>query len=162
MQIDLYTIGYEGRTIDSFIEQLKISEISRIIDVRDIPVSRKKGFSSVPLKETLESNGIKYIHIKSLGSPATFRKKLKEDGDYDYFFKAYSEYLSENIEIIKDVYRFILDGVNCIMCFERLFNQCHRSIITDKIKEISNILFNSYEAENYIKPDFKIKVMHIQ
>ena len=80
IETELYTIGYEGINIDDFIKQLKTSGVSKLIDVRDIPFSRKKGFSKEVLKETLEDNNIKYFHFKPLGSPASLRSKLKEDG----------------------------------------------------------------------------------
>lgn len=131
----LLTIGYEGREIDEFVDCLKQFNISRLVDVREIPLSRKNGFSKSALSERLENENIQYIHIKALGSPSSIRNKLKSDWDYKYFFKEYSKYLSENIEIIEELYENILDGISCIMCVERLPEQCHRSLIADRIKE---------------------------
>ena len=85
---ELLTIGYEGRAIDEFIARLKQFNISRLIDVREIPLSRKPGFSKTSLRERLEDEKIEYVHIKALGSPSPIRNKLKTDWDYDYFFKA--------------------------------------------------------------------------
>jgi len=132
---ELLTIGYEGLGIDEFIARLKAFNISRLIDVREIPLSRKKGFSKSVLKKRLENEEIKYVHLKALGSPAPIRNKLKVDHDYDYFFKAYLKYLSQNMEIIKEVFEYLDDGINCFMCFERFSWECHRSVIADKIKE---------------------------
>jgi uncharacterized protein (DUF488 family) len=132
---ELFTIGYEGRAIEEFIARLKHFNISRLIDVREIPLSRKSGFSKTSLCEKLKDNQIDYVHIRALGSPSPIRKKLKSDSDYDYFFKAYNKYLSNNANVIKEVYNFISDGINCIMCFERLPEKCHRSAVADKIKE---------------------------
>ena len=133
--LKLLTIGYEGRDIDEFITRLKRFNISRLIDVREIPLSRKRGFSKSALRERLEDENIEYVHVKALGSPSPIRNKLKSDRDYDYFFKAYSNYLSQNMEVLKEVYQFISDGINCIMCFERMPEKCHRSTVADKIKE---------------------------
>lgn len=132
---ELLTIGYEGREIDEFIDRLKQFNVSHLIDVREIPHSRKSSFSKSALKKRLEDENIKYIHIRALGSPSSIRNKLKSDWDYEYFFKKYSEYLSLNIDIIKELYRYISDGINCIMCFERFPEKCHRSVITEKIQE---------------------------
>ncbi len=131
----LLTIGYEGRKINEFVDLLKEFKISRLIDVREIPLSRKHGFSKTALHNKLDDENIEYVHIKALGSPSSIRKKLKSDRDYDYFFKAYDKYLSQNMEVIKEVYKFISDGINCIMCFERFHDKCHRSAVADKIKE---------------------------
>ena len=132
---EVLTIGYEGRAIDEFVDRLKQFNISRLIDVREIPLSRKPGFSKTSLRERLEDENIEYVHVKALGSPSAIRNKLKTDWDYDYFFKAYSKYLSQNMEVVKEVYQFISDGVNCIMCFERFPEKCHRTAVADKIKE---------------------------
>ncbi len=132
---EILTIGYEGRRIDEFIDRLKRFNISRLIDVREVPLSRKKGFSKSALRERLKDANIEYVHLKVLGSPSPIRNKLKSDWDYDYFFKAYSKYLSENMEAVKEVYQYISDGINCIMCFERFPEKCHRSTIANKIKE---------------------------
>ena len=135
MTIEMLTIGYEGREINEFVSLLKRFDVTRLIDVREIPLSRKTGFSKSALKERLKDEDIKYVHLKPLGSPADIRKKLKTDGDYKYFFDAYSKYLSRNLEAIKDAYQYIVDGTNCIMCFERFPEKCHRNIVANKIKE---------------------------
>jgi uncharacterized protein (DUF488 family) len=131
----LLTIGYEGREIDEFIERLKQFNISRLIDVRERPLSRKSGFSKSALSDRLADEDIKYIHVKALGSPSAIRNKLKADHDYDCFFKAYREHLLQNMNIIEEVCRLVSDGTNCIMCFERFSDKCHRSAVADKIRE---------------------------
>ena len=132
---ELFTIGYKGRNIGEFISHLKDFNITRLIDVRKIPLSRKKGFSKSPLKEILNSENIEYVHLKSLGSPDEIRRKLKADWDYDYFFKAYSEYLLQNQDAIVEMHRYVTEGVNCVMCFERFSEKCHRSAVAKKVKE---------------------------
>ena len=135
--LKILTIGYEGIDVDEFVERLKKYNVTRLIDVREIPISRKKGFSKTALKRKLEKENIKYVHFKSLGSPSPLRKKLKTNWDYNYFFKTYLKYLSKNMDAIKEVYQYISDGINCIMCFERTPEKCHRSAVADKINEYS-------------------------
>jgi len=93
----LYTIGYEVRNTDEFISELKKHDVTRLIDIRENPFSRKKGFSKSELMESLESVGIVYIHLKALGNPTEIRNKLKADNDYDYFVKTYQDYLLYNM-----------------------------------------------------------------
>jgi uncharacterized protein (DUF488 family) len=134
-QYELLTIGYEGREIDEFVLRLKSFNVTHLIDVREIPLSRKKGFSKSTLGQRLQDVNIEYVHAKPLGSPAAIRNKLKSDWDYKSFFKAYSEYLSRNMDAVEKVHQYLFDGVTCIMCFERFPEKCHRSIVADKIKE---------------------------
>ncbi|MDP2877672.1 MAG: DUF488 domain-containing protein, partial [Holophaga sp.] len=53
----LCTFGYEGLTIEAFIARLKESGVRTIIDVRELPLSRKKGFSKKAFAEALHGNG---------------------------------------------------------------------------------------------------------
>ena len=136
-RITVYTAGYESRDIKDFIGRLKKHGISMVIDVREIPASRKSGFSKSALSEHLQSAKIKYLHVKELGSPKTLREKLKEDKNYDHFFAEYGKYLKTKIDIVSNLYRDIVSHeLSCIMCFERDPLQCHRKAVAEKIKEI--------------------------
>jgi uncharacterized protein (DUF488 family) len=133
---EVFTIGYEGSDIDEFILRLKNQKIARLIDIREIPLSRKRGFSKNELKKRVESENIEYVHLRALGSPSEIRQKLKNDHDYNSFFEAFDIYLNENILTLNEAYKLVLDGLNCLMCFERLPEDCHRSRVALKIKEI--------------------------
>ena len=132
----LYTIGYESKSIDDLISQLKSHDISTLVDVREIPISRKKGFSKTVFSECLNKNGIEYIHLKKLGSPKNIRKELKQNKDYFSFFGKYLEYIQLHKNIISDLYKIILEKNCCIMCYEDLPFKCHRKIICDEIEKI--------------------------
>lgn len=142
MKSRILTIGYEGREFDEFVSLIKDNAITRIIDVREKPLSRKKGFSKSALSELLQKENISYIHIKDLGSPSSLREKLKKDGDYQYFFRNYLDHLSEKEEAISELVERIEDGVNCLMCFERSYIYCHRSIVVKKLMEYDNYEVN--------------------
>src|SRR5262245_36925707 len=60
----LFTIGYEARTIEQFVVELRRKRISRVIDVRELPLSRRRGFSKTPLSSTLADAGIDYVHLR--------------------------------------------------------------------------------------------------
>lgn len=135
MAKELFTVGYEGINIDSFIEHLRNNDIDCLIDVREIPLSRKKGFSKTALRTRLEQEDISYVHFKELGSPKPVRNKLKEDGDYKCFFEAMKKYLADKKDIIEKTYQYVVDKTCCLMCFEHLASQCHRNVVAAKIKE---------------------------
>lgn len=133
-RLSLHTIGYEGRDIDGFISELQESGIDTLVDVRDIPLSRKKGFSKTPLSERLKENNIEYIHLKELGSPKDLREKVKADGDYEYFFNEYSEYIQTQTQVMENLYRVVINNNSCIMCFEKDPSTCHRLILAQELK----------------------------
>ncbi len=135
MANELFTVGYEGIDINSFVEHLRSKNIDCLIDVREIPLSRKKGFSKTALSIRLEQENIRYVHLKELGSPKPVRSKLKEDGDYARFFDAMKSYLADKKDVIEKAYQYVIEKTCCLMCFEHLASQCHRNIVATKIKE---------------------------
>ena len=129
----LLTIGYEGLDIDHFIKFLVADRVEVLVDVREVPISRKKGFSKTKLSEALAKAGILYEHIKALGSPGPIRKQLKQDWDYDAFFAAYDEYLDEQKDALKALRRILAEHDRvCLMCFEKSHDECHRRSVAKR------------------------------
>ncbi len=62
----VFTIGYEGLTIDAFLYKLITRNIMAVVDVRNNPQSMKYGFSKKSFREYIEKAGMKYIHIPDL------------------------------------------------------------------------------------------------
>ncbi|MBQ7702372.1 MAG: DUF488 domain-containing protein [Candidatus Methanomethylophilaceae archaeon] len=130
----IYTIGYESRTLDKFIWRLKSNGIQQVIDVRELPISRKKGFSKNTLKEILNENGIKYVHLPELGSPSDLRHEYKNGGSELQFFSDYQRYVDENCR--KDIQILEQYASMCrsaMMCFELTYVHCHRKILAEKL-----------------------------
>jgi uncharacterized protein (DUF488 family) len=135
----VFTIGYEEKTINEFLDKLKKHGITTLIDVREIPYSRKRDFSKTRIGDYLRSAGIKYIHIGKLGSPKELREKLHKDKDYDSFLSAYRAYLETLNDAMEKLYgEIIAQDVSCLMCMERDPFKCHRIVIAKKMKEIDN------------------------
>jgi uncharacterized protein (DUF488 family) len=73
----LYTIGYEKAALAPFLDALRASGVQRVIDVRDLPLSRRAGFSKTPLTHALADAEIAYTHLKPLGTPPAGREANK-------------------------------------------------------------------------------------
>ena len=131
-----YTIGYEGRELDDFVARLREQRVEVLIDIREKPASRKPGFSKTPLREALEEAGIEYVHVKALGSPSTIRYEYKNGGDRDSFFTAYRTYLKTQITHLRMVLDTVREKTCCLMCLERHAMDCHRSAVSDMLKEL--------------------------
>ena len=133
--MSLYTVGYENRTLAEFTAYLKNHGISTLVDVREIPLSRKKGFSKTALSKHLEDSDIHYIHFKELGSPKQLRHKVREDGDFNYFFSEYSGYIKTKQQIIAQLHHIVSEGTSCVMCYEASSEYCHRRVVADEVKK---------------------------
>jgi len=135
MGTQLFTIGYEGRDLTTFLDCLEENAIDCLVDVREIAFSRKKGFSKTALSAALEDRGIQYVHAKELGSPTPLRKALKAGGDYGTFFQGMEEHLATQRDTIEKVYAQVQQTRCCLMCYEKLAAMCHRKVVARKIKE---------------------------
>ena len=89
---EILTIGYEGSDIESFMERIILAEVEVLVDVRELPLSRKRGFSKVKLREAVEAVGIEYLHFRDLGDPKPGRDAAKI-GNHSKFIKIFEEHL---------------------------------------------------------------------
>jgi uncharacterized protein (DUF488 family) len=125
----LFTIGYEGHSIDGFIARLKKVGVTVVIDVRELPLSRKKGFSKTAFAAALKDVGIAYDHLSVFGCPKSIRDRYKANGSWKQYEKAFSAYLATQAVAISDLAAFSKTTKACLVCFEADFNFCHRSLV---------------------------------
>jgi uncharacterized protein YeaO (DUF488 family) len=133
--ITVYTIGYEGKKVDELVNILKKHDIKGLVDVRELALSRKNGFSKSTLSAILKENGIVYRHYQDLGSPRALRHQLWNERNYEEFFKKYSEWLNstEAKTYLEDLEGLAHIRNTAIMCFEKDVEKCHRSIIKKRL-----------------------------
>jgi uncharacterized protein (DUF488 family) len=129
--VTLCTIGYEGRTPDALVAVLKGSGVTRVVDVRQMPLSRKPGFSKSALAEFLSSHGIEYIGFQKLGTPPAIRKPYKQSGDFTRLKRDYLAYLRTQGSEIERLRELAAHGDCALLCFERDPSKCHRSILAE-------------------------------
>ena len=132
----VFTIGYEGRSSDAFRSTLVDNDIGRLVDVRQMPRSRKPGFSKGSLSQLLSESGIEYVHLEPLGSPRAAREKLNETGDLSSFLDSYKEHLVNVSAGINALVRLADEMPTAIMCLERDASKCHRSVIAARLREL--------------------------
>jgi uncharacterized protein (DUF488 family) len=129
----LYTIGYEGLTTAALLAKLKANNVAVVVDVREVPNSRKRGFSKSQLDSRLRRAGISYVHFKSLGSLKAVRKKYKEDGDFAAFARSYAKTLKKEKGVLRLVASRVVQERCCLMCFEEKPESCHRSLVANEV-----------------------------
>jgi uncharacterized protein (DUF488 family) len=131
--ITFYTVGYAKKDIETFISELEMNDVDLLVDVRDYPHSRKKGFSKSSLSEALKQQGINYQHYPELGSPKELRKKFYEDGDFDEFRRNFQATFALRHDTLLDLLGLAATRNICLMCFEADWQGCHRSILAEEI-----------------------------
>jgi uncharacterized protein (DUF488 family) len=130
---ELKTIGYEGLTIRNFVDLLKRCRVSMIVDVRELPISRKPGFAKAALAAALEKHGIKYQHVPKLGCPKEIRHDYRDDGDWARYSRRFKAYLETQGEAIEQLVKWAGEEQCCLLCFEEDYNFCHRSYVAEEV-----------------------------
>ena len=130
----IFTIGYEGTTMDEFLAALKAAGVERLIDVRALALSRRPGFSKSPLRAALEEVGIEYVHLKALGTPAEGRSAARagRHADLERIYAGQLE-LPEAIVQGAQMIELAEEKPSALLCFEREPAHCHRTLLLDSV-----------------------------
>ncbi|NEU70903.1 DUF488 domain-containing protein [Spirosoma agri] len=144
----LFTIGYEGISIETYFNKLITNNIKVLCDVRRNPLSQKVGFSKSELKYICDAVGITYVHIPQLGIASEKRQNLETQKDYNLLFEDYEknqlihqgEHLGQILNILQKRERVALT------CFEASYLQCHRGRIANAVTKL---------------PDWDYELIHI-
>lgn len=128
------TIGYERAAQASVIETLKAAGVTLLVDVRALPLSRRKGFSKTALKEGVEAAGIRYLHLRALGTPKAGRDAAKR-GDAEGMERSFALQLErpEAQEALALLSALAEEETACLLCYEADPGVCHRSIVAERL-----------------------------
>jgi uncharacterized protein (DUF488 family) len=132
----LVTIGYEGKSLEAYLNQLLLDSVTLLCDVRRNPLSRKYGFSKGTLKNACENVAIRYEHLPELGIATEERRELHTQADYDALFAAYeTESLPQQSESLERIHKWIASGERvALTCYEALPCQCHRHCVAEALE----------------------------
>jgi len=146
-EITLFTIGYEGISLEMYLQKLVRSNVKLLVDVRKNPLSMKYGFSKTLLKRYCNSLGIEYIHLPEVGINSDKRQQLETQADYDRLFMEYrNTTLSDTAETQKRILSLLKQNNRiALTCFEAEPCQCHRSHLANAIRQSHNF---SYQVKH--------------
>ena len=144
----LFTVGYEGISLEEYLVRLLKNDVKVLVDVRNNPLSMKYGFSKSQLRKYCVSLGIEYVHIPEVGLQSDQRKELNTQRDYDKLFADYRKNnLSKTTQSQNEILKLLKQHKRiALTCFEANICQCHRKHLAEAIETL---------------PDFKYEVKHI-
>lgn len=132
----LFTVGYEGETVDHFVTKLLRADIELVLDVRNRPISRKFGFSKNTLHSILTRVSIDYKHVPSLGIEASGRKDTASFDKRQALLDKYEQNIRTNtIGKCTDVLTLVSEHRTALLCMERDPVMCHRSRLSFVLSE---------------------------
>lgn len=144
----LFTIGYEGISLEEYLVRLISNDVKVLVDVRRNALSMKYGFSKQQLMKFCRNLGIEYLHIPEVGIESDLRQELKSQSDYDKLFEIYrAGTLKKNISAQKKIFDLLKEKQRiALTCFEANIDQCHRKHLAEAISSL---------------PQFDFEVKHI-
>ena len=131
----VFTIGYEGLDIDDFMSLLTRHDIETVVDIRELPLSRKPGFSKKALANVLNLSGLEYFHMVELGCPKPVRDGYRADGNWKRYTSGFLKHLKSQAGAIAQLAELAQSSTCALLCYEADFNLCHRSMVANAVSE---------------------------
>ena len=143
----LFTIGYEGISLEEYLVRLLKNDVKVLVDVRNNPLSMKYGFSKSQLKKYCASLGIDYVHIPEVGIQSDQRQELNTQSDYDKLFAVYRKNnLSKTATSQNEILKLLKQHKHiALTCFETNICQCHRKHLAEAIETLP---YFNYEVKH--------------
>lgn len=131
----LFTIGYEASTVDRVLRALLEAGVTHLIDVRALPQSRKPGFSKRQLAASVEQAGLRYTHLRGLGTPKAGRDAVRR-GEVDRMIEIFDAHMQapEAQADLATAAGIAGEDRVCLLCFERDPATCHRRIVASLLQ----------------------------
>jgi uncharacterized protein (DUF488 family) len=133
----LRTIGYEGFKADDWLRELCEQGVEVVVDVRDLPLSRRGGFSKTALRDALAERGVAYIHVRAFGNPKELRDALKTGLPFEEFAHVFAGLLDARGQELADLAALAGEKATCLVCFEEDPTRCHRSLVAERVAQVS-------------------------
>ena len=129
------SVGYEShKDSAAFARHLRESGVERLIDVRELPISRRRGYAKTALGLAMAAERIEYVHLRALGNPKAFRD-LYKSGRVAEGRRRYEEHLlTQRIDALHDVVPLLYEKRSALMCVEHAADTCHRTVILDALR----------------------------
>lgn len=131
----VFTIGYEGLHIDDFVSLLSEHGVEIVVDIRELPLSRKPGFSKKALANVLSLSGLEYVHVVELGCPKPVRDGYRQDGDWKRYTAGFLNHLKSQRDAIAELASLVQSSTCALLCYEANFNLCHRSMVAEAVNK---------------------------
>ena len=136
----VYTVGYEGKSVDAFFNDLLSNGIDALIDVRANPFSRKYGFSRPRLSQFCDRLRLEYRHMPNLGIPGSARTGLESHASYQRLLNRYERsMLPQHCAEVEELGCLMRQRPSVLVCVEKDVQCCHRSRLANAVANTTGL-----------------------
>lgn len=133
----VFTLGYQLRTLENYIEELERAGVEFVIDIRENPWSYKRGFKKNELYMALRTANIRYLHLRVAGNPKELRRSAESHAEC---LDLYASYIDGRPSVVERLAELLARSVDqgrriCLLCYERHPDDCHRTILLSRCVE---------------------------
>jgi uncharacterized protein (DUF488 family) len=130
----LFTIGYEGKTPDEFLSQLRDARVELLIDIRAVAASRRPGFSKTALAASVQESGIDYVHFRTLGTPAAGREAARKGRTAEMRLIYAGQLATPEAELaFEQALAAASERRAALLCYEADAAGCHRRMLAERM-----------------------------
>ena len=137
--IKLFTIGFTGKSAETFFSLLRNAGVKKIIDTRLNNVSQLAGFAKGGDLEFFarEIGGVSYEHnldfapTKEMLSKYRDKKMSWQEYEIEYLNLLDTRHVAQRTEIEKL-------HENCLLCSEHTPEKCHRRLLAEYLKRVKS------------------------
>jgi uncharacterized protein (DUF488 family) len=135
----VFTIGYEGLDLPAFTALLARHGVETVVDVRELSLSSKKGFSKQALNHELQLAGFGYLHIGALGCPRPVRDGYRQHRDWAIYTEGFMRHLASQEEALRELAALAEVATCALLCYEAEYHFCHRAMVAEGLRELGGM-----------------------
>ena len=160
----LLTLGHGTLAAEDFLDLLRGAEITRIVDVRSFPGSRRNPqFGRETMAGWLEAAGIDYVWEQRLGGRRRgVGERTAHLGLRHPSFRAYADWMeTEEFRAGLSTVAEPSAGQSAVMCSESLWWRCHRRLLSDHLVlveqvEVRHLMHDGRQQEHPVTPEARV------
>jgi len=133
----IFTVGHSTRTIEDFVDLLRVGRVDTVVDIRSVPRSRTNPQYNLDiLPGLLSGRRVAHTQIHELGGLRKASEAIPPEINgfwHNRSFHNYADYaLSDAFDVGLSRLLVLAKGRRCaIMCAEAVWWRCHRRIVAD-------------------------------
>ena len=133
--MNLYTIGFTGKSAERFFTLLRENGVQRLVDTRLYPSTQLSGFAKAQDLAWLlgEVSNCDYVRLKELAPTPEILRDYRKDEDWERYVERF-EALLDARDIPRALDRASFErAASCLLCAEDEPDFCHRRLVAERL-----------------------------